>query len=177
MDFFQGSSPPNFIFFCLANQPGDDPQTQTNSAADIFNQHTQSTTSVGVSNNARELQLSPPPFPPIKPLKSPSSTDSNVDVTSYADEKVQLLEQAQQQLDGHTEENPEGGEQRTERGITEDPSSTGAEVRATTLFFRTSTPTPGVTSETAELNLTQLETGLTIAPSSRTTLPEFLPVA
>ena len=111
MDFFQGSSPPNFISFCLANQPGDDTQTQANSAADISNQHTQPTASVGVSNNAREPQLSPPPFPPIKPPKSPSSTDSNVDVFFYADEKVQLLEQAQQQLEEHTEENSEGGEQ------------------------------------------------------------------
>ena len=121
--FFQGSSPPNFISFCLANQPGDDQQTQTNSAADIPDQHTQTTVSVGTSTNVRGSQLSPPPFPPIRPPRSPSSTDSNVDVTSYADEKLQLLEQAQQQSKGHTEENSERGEQETEMGVTEGPSS------------------------------------------------------
>ena len=175
MDFFQGSSPPNFISFCLANQPGDESQTQTNSAADIPDQHTQSVVSVGTSTNVRGSQLSPPPFPPIKPPRSPSSTDSNVDVTSYADEKLQLLEQAQQQSKGHTEENSERGEQETGRSITEGPSSTEIEARITTPLFRTSTPTPGVTGETVELNLTQLETGLTIALSSRTILPELLP--
>ena len=175
MDFFQGSSPPNFISFCLANQPGDEPQTQTNSAADIPDQHTQTTVSVGTSSTARGSQLSPPPFPPIKTPRSPSSTDSNVDVTSYADEKLQLLEQAQQQSKGHTEENSERGEQETGRGITEGPSSTQIEARVTTPLFRTSTPTPGVAGETVELNLTQLETGLTITPSSMTILPELLP--
>ena len=34
-----------------------------------------------------------------------------------------------------------------------------------------------LTSASTELNLTQLETGLTIAPSTRTMLPELLPVA
>ena len=175
MDFFQGSSPPNFISFCLANQPGDEPQTQTNSAADIPDQHIQTIVSVGTSSTIRGSQLSPPPFPPIKPPRSPSSTDSNVDVTSYADEKLQLLEQAQQQSEGHTAENSERGEQETGRGITEGPSSTGIEAQVTTPLFRTSTPTPGVAGETDELNLTQLETGLTIAPCSRTILPELLP--
>ena len=130
---------------------------------------------MGTSTNVRGSQLSPPPFPPIKPPRSPSSTDSNVDVTSYADEKLQLLEQAQQQSKGLIEENSERGEQETGRGITEGPSSTEIEARITTPLFRTSTPTPGVTSETVELNLTQLETGLTIAPSSRNILPELLP--
>ena len=177
MDFFQGSSPPNFISFCLANQPGDVPQTQANSSADISNQHTQATASVGVSNNAREPQFSPPPFPPIKPPKSPSTTDSNDDVNSYADEKFRFLEQAQQQFEGHTEENPAGGEQETEKGITEDPSPTEVGAQTAPLFFRTSTPTPGVTSETAELNLAQLETRLIFASSSRTALPELFPTS
>ena len=175
MDFFQGSSPPNFISFCLANQPGDELQTQTNSAADIPDQRTQTIVSVGTSSTVRRPQLSPPPFPPIRPPRSPSSTDSNVDVTSYADEKLQLLEQAQQQSEGHTAEDSERREQETERGIPEGPSSAGVEARVTAPVFRTSTPTSGVAGETDELDLTQLETGLTIAPSSRTILPELLP--
>ena len=53
-----------------------------------------------------------------------------------------------------------------------------AEVGTTTtpLLFRTSTPTQDLASTSAELNLTQLETRLTIASSSRTVLPELLPV-
>ena len=175
MDSFQGSSPPNFISFCLAKQPGDELQTQTNSAADIPDQRTQTIVSVGTSSNVRRPQLSPPHFPPIRPQRSPSSTDSNVDVTSYADEKLQLLEQAQQQSEGHTAEDSERREQETERGIPEGPSSAGIETRDTAPVFRTSTPTSGVAGETNELDLTQLETGLTIAPSSRTILPELLP--
>ena len=175
MDSFRGSSPPNFISFCLAKQPGDELQTQTNSAADIPDQRTQTIVSVGTSSTVRRPQLSPPPFPPIRPPRSPSSTDSNVDVTSYADEKLQLLEQAQQQSEGHTAEDSERREQETERGIPEGPSSAGIESRVTAPIFRTSTPTSGVAGETDELDLTQLETGLTIAPSSRTILPELLP--
>ena len=167
MDFFQGSSPPNFT--------GDDPQAQSNTAADISDQNAQSTFPAGASNNARGLQLSPPPFPPTRPPKSPSSTDSNVDKTSYADEKVLLFEQAQEQSRKDAEENSEKEKQGAEKGILQGPSSTVGESQTASLFFRTSTPTPGETSETAELNLTQLETGLTIAPSSRTVLPELLP--
>ena len=175
MDSFQGSSPPNFISFCLAKQPGDELQTQTNPAVDIPGQRTQTIVSVGTSSNVRRPQLSPPPFPSIRPPRSPSSTDSNVDVTSYADEKLQLLEQAQQQSEGHTSEDSERREQETDRGILERPSSAGIETRDTAPVFRTSTPTSGVAGETKELDLTQLETGLTIAPSSRTVLPELLP--
>ena len=95
MDFFQGSSPPNFISFCLANQSGDDPQVQANTSADIPSEHVLTTTSAGMSNVVRGPQPSPPPFPPSRPPRSPSSPDSDVDVTAYADEKVLLLEQVQ----------------------------------------------------------------------------------
>ena len=46
----------------------------------------------------------------------------------------------------------------------------------TSLLFRNSTPTQDAANTSTEVNLTQLETGLTIAPSSRTVLPELLPV-
>ena len=42
--------------------------------------------------------------------------------------------------------------------------------------FPTSTPTQDVANASAGLNLTQLETGLTIAPSSRSVLPELLTI-
>ena len=46
----------------------------------------------------------------------------------------------------------------------------------TPLLFRTSTTTQNLAGSSEELNLTQLETGLTIASSSRTVLPELLSV-
>ena len=57
---------------------------------------------------------------------------------------------------------------------TEDPSAAGIEPQNSTLFFQTSTPTKNLPIESAGLNLTQLEAGLTIAPSSLTALPELV---
>ena len=174
MDFFQGSSPPNFICFCLANQPGDDPQAQANTSADIPSERVLTTTSAGVSNVVRRPQPSPPPFPPTRPPRSPGSPDSNVDVTAYADEKVLFLEQAQEQEEGQVAKGSEIREQEIEESATEGPSAAGIEPQNHTLFFQTSTPTKNLPSESAGLNLTQLEAGLTIAPSSLTALPELL---
>ena len=174
MDFFQGSSPPNFISFCLANQPGDDPQAQANNSADIPSERVLTTTSAGVSNVIRRPQPSPPPFPPTRPPRSPGSPDSNVDVTAYADEKVLFLEQAQEQEEGQVAKGSEIREQEIEESATEGPSAAGIEPQNSTLFFQTSTPTKNLPSESAGLNLTQLEVGLTIAPSSLTALPELL---
>ena len=42
-------------------------------------------------------------------------------------------------------------------------------------FIRTSTPTQGASNVVPEMNLTQLKSGLRVATSSRTTLPELLP--
>ena len=174
MDFFQGSSPPNFISFCLANQPGDDPQAQANTSADIPSERVLTTTSAGVSNVVRRPQPSPPPFPPTRPPRSPGSPDSNVDVTAYADEKVLFLEQAQEQEEGQVAKGSEIREQEIEESATEGPSAAGIEPQNSTLFFQTSTPTKNLPSESAGLNLTQLEAGLTIAPSSLTALSELL---
>ena len=174
MDFFQGSSPPNFISFCLANQSGDDPQVQANTSADIPSEHVLTTTSAGMSNVVRGPQPSPPPFPPTRPPRSPNSPDSNVDVTAYADEKVLLLEQVQEQEEGQVAKDSEIREQEIEENATEDPSAAGIEPQNSTLFFQTSTPTKNLPSDSAGLNLTQLEAGLTIAPSSLTALPELV---
>ena len=38
---------------------------------------------------------SPPPFPPLRAPISSSSTDSNVDLTAYAEERVRVYEHAQ----------------------------------------------------------------------------------
>ena len=62
MDFFQRSSPPNFISFCLANQTEDEFQTQTNTTTDIPIEPAPAPTSVSESNVVRGPLPSPPPF-------------------------------------------------------------------------------------------------------------------
>ena len=80
MDFFQGSIPPNFISFHLGNENTEEGQTPASDS------HIQSTPNV---------MPSPPPFPPLRAPISPSSTDSNVDVTAYAEERVRVYERIQ----------------------------------------------------------------------------------
>ena len=88
MDFFRGSTPPNFISFCLGNQAGDEPQQQTSTTTSIPDEPVPALTSVSGTIAAQFPHPTSPPFPPTKPPKSPSSTDSNTDVTAYADENV-----------------------------------------------------------------------------------------
>ena len=176
--FFRGSIPPNFISFCLANQTEDETQPQTNTTTSIPIEPVPAPTPV--SGTTVAPHPSPPPFPPTRPPRSPSSTDSNVDVTAYAEEKVRLLEEARystQQQTGARDREDFGREEIVDSGSMPKVSSS-AEVgtRATPLFFRTSTPTQDAVNTSTGLNLTQQETGFTIAPSSRTVLPELLTV-
>ena len=101
-----------------------------------------------------------------------------MDVTAYAEEKVRLLEEArhttQQQTDARDREDFGEEEIQDSGSIPKVSSSAEVRTRATSLFFRTSTPTQDAANTSTGLNLTQLETGLTIAPSSRTVLPELL---
>ena len=198
--FCKGSTPPSSISFCL----------------DI--QNTVSEQIPDTSSNvipASVIVRSPLPFPPIRAPKSPSSTDSNVDVTTYAEEKIQLHETAQklagQQIGEQIVEDPEevgeeekeeeeeeeeGKEEEKEEEAEEEEEEEEEEAEeeernqgnepenltfahaktdATTLLIQISTPTPGTTETAEEINLTQLETGLRLATSSRTVLPELLP--
>ena len=102
MDFFQGSSPPTFISFCLENQNEDDQQVPANTEEGIPAQLNQVSTQIVLSESAPISALSPPSFHPTRNLfsqvqtavDSPFSTDSNVDVTAYATEMVQRMEAA-----------------------------------------------------------------------------------
>ena len=104
MDFFRGSSPPNFISFCLGNRNVDESQDQTNTRIGNPTESSQSSVPVPASNFTPTSALSPPPFPPTRislnlvqqvSADSPLSTDSNVEVTAYANEVVQRMEEAQ----------------------------------------------------------------------------------
>ena len=107
MDFFQGSAPPNFISFCLANQSEDELQASANTVPNLSATLTQVASHSSSSDPVLPPVPSPPPFPPLVPTISriqagdvalPYSPDSNTDVTSYAGEMVQRMEEAQASL-------------------------------------------------------------------------------
>ena len=80
MDFFQGNKPPNFIAFRLGNEKTEEGQTPA-SDPNIL--------------SASKVAPSPPPFPPIRVPISHSSTESNVDITAYAEERIRIYENIQ----------------------------------------------------------------------------------
>ena len=168
MDFFQGSSPSNSISF------GSDKQGFQ------FTECAQIPDSGFNTIPAPIMVRSPPPFPPIR---SPSSTDSNVEVTAYAEERARIHEDAQkltgQQKSGQLAEDYEEieDEEEDEDGKNESDKLSFAHPRteATSLRIPTKAPTPGTTETAVELNLTHLETGLRVATPSRTALLDLLP--
>ena len=175
MDFFQGSLPPNFISFCLENQNVDEPQDQTNTTIGNPTGSSQSSVPVPVSNFTPASAISPPPFPPTRisfnlaqqmAANSPFSTDSNVDVTAYANEVVQRMEEAQ----GLTETespNPVRDETVTAQG------QGAQEMNQPPELVRASTPISLDQSAARIVNLSQLESTLTVAPRSQADLLEL----
>ena len=174
MDFFQGSTPPNFISFRSGNQNTEEEQTPA---------------SVPNIQPAPIMMPSPPPFPPIRVPISLSSTDSNIDVTAYAGERVHVFEETQRLAAllsteriaenpgkiGESEGKVEEEIMESQGGTTVVLTGTSTQTEPVPSLVRTSTPTPGTTDTAPERNLTQLESGLRIATFSRTTLPEQLP--
>ena len=173
MDFSQGSTPPKFISFHLGNENTEEGQT---SASDYNIQ------------SASNVMPSPPPFPPIRAPISPSSTDSNVDVTAYAEKRVRVYEHTQglattlsidptdegSEKTGEPEEAEGRGVIQSQEGATNVSPINLTQTNPIPSFVRTSTPTLGASNTVPELNLTQLESGLRVDTSSRTTLPEIL---
>ena len=172
MDFFQGSSPPNFISFCLGNQNVDESQDQTNTRIGNATGSSQSSVPAPASN------ITPTSAPPFRPTRislnlvqqtsanSPLSTDSNVDVTAYANEVVQRMEEAQL-LTAVEAPNPVRNEAVTAQG---------QDVRETYQLpelVRASTPIPLDQSAAGVVSLTQLESTLTVAPRSQADFPEL----
>ena len=176
MDFFQGSIPPNFISFHLGNENTEEGQTPASDS------NIQTTPNV---------MPSPPPFPPLRAPISPSSTDSNVDVTAYAEERVRIYEHVQGltstptiDLDGKGPEKIGESEEAKGREPTETREGTTnvspinpIQTDPISPIIRASTPTPGASNTQLEMDLTQLESGLRVATSSRTTLTDLLPAA
>ena len=80
MDFYQGSIPPNFISFCLENQTSDETQVPANLSLDNPVETVVSAPHTSVLTQSQETK---------------GSTDSEVDVTTFADEMVDMMEKAQ----------------------------------------------------------------------------------
>ena len=128
---------------------------------------------------------SPPPFPPIRAPISPSSTDSNIDGIAYAEERVRVQRLTTalsidpvgkgSEETGKSEEAERREVLQSQEGATNVSPKTLTQTDPLPSFVRTSTPTQGASNTVQEMNLTQLESGLRVATSSRTALPELLP--
>ena len=171
--FFQGSAPPNFISFCLANQNEDELQASANTVPNLSATLTQVASHSSSSDPVRPPVPSPPPFPPLVPSISriqagdvalPYSPDSNTDVTSYADEMVQRMEEAQGSL--VTETDNVVGTVLNSASVQQVPEN-----NLTLPFPRSSTPTLNVETVELSVNLSHLETDLDVAIGSQSDLP------
>ena len=178
MDFFQGSTPPNFISFCLANQNEDELQVSANTVPNLSATLIQVASHSSNPDPVRPPVPSSPPFPPlvssvsriqVRDVALPYSPDSNTDVTTYADEMVQRMEEARASPTTMTD-NTVG------TVLNSVPVQQVPEDNLTLPFPRSSTPT--LNSETVELsaNLSHLETALDVAIVSQSDLPVLYPV-
>ena len=171
MDFVQGSSPPNFISFCLEHQNVDEPQVQSNTTTGNPTGPLQRSVPISMTISVP----SPPPFPPIRAVlsqttpmtvDSPFSNESNVDVTTYADEMVQRMEISQgligDNLVRHDEEGPFTAQVPAVQATIQDPE-----------FVRSSTPNPSNQPGAIVVGLSQLESSLSVVPRTQADLPEL----
>ena len=178
MDFFQGSAPPNFISFCLANQSEDELQASAITVPNLSATLTQVASHSSSSDPVLPPVPSPPPFPllvsSISRVQAEDvallySPDSNTDVTSYADEIVQRLEEAQASLVAETS---------SAVGTTPDavPVQRARENNSTLPFPRSSTPTLNAETVEPSTNLSHLETALDVIIGSQSDQPVLVPV-
>ena len=178
MDFFEGSTPPNFISFCLVDQNEDELQASSNTAPDPSAALTQV---VSLSSNADPVRPpvpSPPPFPPLVPATSRIragevtplySPDSNTDVTSYANEMVQRLEDAQARRVAEADIT-------VETALNTVPIPQIPESNLIPLLPRSSTPTLDAETVGLSANLSQLETAFGVVIGTQSDLPVLVPV-
>ena len=159
------------------NQSEKESQTQTNTPTDIPVESVSAATPVSASNIACGPVPSPSLFPPTRPLRSPANSTNSMANVASTDGNSQPSEEAQRSAPQQLEENLGEVDQLDSESVSKVLPPAEGETPTNPLLFRTSTPTQDLTSASTVLNLTQLETGLTIAPSSRTMLPELLPVA
>ena len=156
MDFFQGSSPPNFISFCLENYP---PEDQTLPAGP-------SQTQPPITRD-----VAPEVLASASAFYSPQSATSEVDVNSYAEAMVQHLESKQGTGQDNQATVGEEGE------LTTSDVLEGQTDQAVLIPRGASNPIPVGGTEESHLSLTALESALVIATSSSSQYPELLTAA
>ena len=151
---------------------------QTNTPTDTPVESMPAAAPVSAPNIVRGLVRSPPPFPPTRPPKLPITSTNPPEVVSSNSGSFQSLEKSltPQRFEGQNEETTGEEERQDSENMPKGVLPVETTFATTSLLFRTSTPTQNLAGSSEELNLTQLETGLTIASSSRTVLPELLSV-
>ena len=178
MDFFQGSAPPNFISFCLANQSEDELQASANTVPNLSATLTQVASHSSSSDPVLPPVPSSPPFPPLvssfsrvqaEDVALLYSLDSNTDVTSYADEIVQRLEKAQASLVAETSS-------AVSTALDTASVQRAPENKLTLPFPRSSTPMLNAETVEPSTNLSHLETALDVVIGSQSDLPVLVPV-
>ena len=133
---------------------------------------------MSASNIARGPVPSPPPFPPTQPPRLPNTSTNHPETVSSTTGNFQPLEESltPQQFEGRNQETTGEEERQDSENMPNGVLPVETTTATTPLLFRTSTPTQNLAGSSEDLNLTQLETGLTITSSSRTVLPELLSV-
>ena len=155
MDFFQGSSSPNFISFCLENYP---PEDQTLPAGPSQTQP------------SRTRDVVPEVPASASAFYSPQSVISEVDVNSYAEAMLQHLESKR----GTDQDNQGAGRKEGELTILDVLEEQTDQ--AVLIPRGASTPIPVGETEESHLSLTALESALVISTSG-SQYPELLTAA
>ena len=155
MDFFQGSTPLNFIPFRLDNSPKDDEQTPGPSSVETTSGSTSQLLATAIGT---------------EPQESPLSVDSETDVNAFAEAMVQVMEKTQSPIQEESSLlDPKASGQSDNLEMDDNPE----EPRGRN---RTSTPVLADQVTGKDASSTSLEANLQVAPISRTQLTELLPV-
>ena len=152
MDFFQGSSPPNFIPFRLENVLEEDVLTPDPTIVRTPGDPTTQAPRTSESG----LQV------------SPQSVDSETDVNVFAEKMVRIMEKVQSPIQEETiVANP--ADEQPFKNYESGENSSAPDIRN-----RTSTPEPKPQTRQRDASFTSIEANLEIAPISRTQLTELL---
>ena len=95
MDFFQGTSPPNFISFCLDNHNVNETQTPSNPALEIPAESSQPQLPTRTTQPDTPTEQDSGRLNFVTLEASPGSIDSQTDVNVYSEAMVRRLESSQ----------------------------------------------------------------------------------
>ena len=168
MDFFQGSTPPNFIPFRLESSLKENHDSPTTTqASNPAAPKSSATTSVGFQRDEAGTQISRPQE--LVKRDSPALTqDGDADVTAYAESVVQRMEKA------HVPTTQDKGTPVSAPTQSQELGSDPPELAASTLGYRrSSTPVQSDEEQGQEADLSALESVLRVIMSTESQLPEL----